>query len=130
MNQLDHNNVKIRHFGEFPGGSELRIWHCLCSSLGSCYGTCLILGLGSPTYCGCSQKKSIFSFKFSFLASQGIWRSWTRDQIRTTVATYAAAVATLDHLTHCYLWARDRTCILAVQRQHPPHPVAPQWELQ
>ena len=40
----------------------------------------------------------MYKCPFFFWPPQGLWNSQTREQIRATVATYAAAAATLDPL--------------------------------
>ena len=63
------------------------------------------------------QSTYVFSF-FHFWPPSGMWSSWARDQIRATVATYAAAAAMPDPLTHCAgpgIW----TCVLALQQHRP-----------
>ena len=46
------------------------------------------MGEGANIFLGC--------YYFLFWLPGGIWGSWVRDQIQATVATYSAAVATLD----------------------------------
>ena len=53
-------------------------------------------------------------FIYFFWPPCGIWSSWTKDQIHTTVVTYAAAAAMLS-LTHC-AWTRDQTWVPVLQR--------------
>ena len=48
---------------------------------------------------GCISFLSLFFF-FLFWPPWGMWSSWARDQIQTTVATYAAVTVTLDPLNH------------------------------
>ena len=42
-----------------------------------------------------------FFFFFLFWLPHGIWNFWARDQIQAAVVTQAAAVATVEPLTHC-----------------------------
>ena len=63
-----------------------------------------------------------FFFSFLFWTPPGIWSSQTRDQIQVSGATYTAAVAMLEPLTHCAGWesnlSSDTTEMLSVPVCH------------
>ena len=73
-----------------------------------------------------SIQKMLKFFFFTWL-SCSISSAQERGQIRATVATYAAASATLDPLIHC---SGPGIEPLTWHCRNAADPVAPQWELQ
>ena len=69
---------------------------------------------------------SPFVHFFFFLATPGIWSYWARDQIRATVVTYTAAVATPNPLTPC---AGPGIEPVSWRCRDAANPVVPQREL-
>ena len=55
-----------------------------------------------------------------------MWNSQARDQIQATVATYVAAAATPDLLTHC---AGPGIKPASWHCRDAANPIVPQWEL-
>ena len=67
-----------------------------------------------------------FCSLFFFLATPHIWSYWARDQIRATVVTYTAAVATPNPLTPC---AGPGIEPVSWRCRDAANPVVPQREL-
>ena len=67
-----------------------------------------------------------FLKKCFFGPLQGIASSQVRDQIRATVATCAAAVATLDQLNHCTQLGMEP---VSWRCREAADPIVPQWGL-
>lgn len=63
---------------------------------------------------------SFFFFFFLFLATHGIWSSWSRDQTWAIVVTYACSWGNTGSFNQL-CQAQDPTSVLALQRCGPSH---------